>query len=493
MSSSAPALDTAPLAAPSPRQVAGLWARHLTSLTVPGIGVAFVATGPHPWYVAPLFLLPLVLVHDIDCVARWERAQPDSRLPAWPFDALVYLLAGLQLWLVAETVLLFTRQGIFSVDMAMVFVVVGASSGFSIITAHELIHRRRPWERALGRLLLCSVLYEHFFTEHLRGHHVRVATPEDPATARFGEGYEEFFRRTLPAQLRSAWRLEQRRIGNPGLLDPRLLRNRVLHGLVLEWGIAAAVLAVFGLAAFVAFALQALVAVRLLEAVNYFEHWGLRRSGRRVRLVDSWDTHSWFTYYGLIGLSRHADHHAYPARPYQQLRVWDEAPLLPFGYVGMVDLVIGRNDAFQRSAAVELGRRRLGPFADEAGEGTEVGEEAALARLEQVQAARSPGAPSFFRRLAAAIPPPARAALLFAAVVLAVTTGVQWETGGAEMGFAPRLALDTWIAGVFAFSIRARGWLGERVRLEVASWLLAFGLLLALGVLGDLARAALAG
>lgn len=86
------------------------------------------------------------------------------------------------------------------------------------------------------------------------------------------------------------------------------------------------------------------------------------REGKRVRPIDSWDTHSWFTYYALIGLSRHADHHAWAARPYQKLRVWDEAPILPHGYVGMIPLVVIGNRRFQRLATAELERRRLGPF-----------------------------------------------------------------------------------------------------------------------------------
>ena len=47
------------------------------------------------------------------------------------------------------------------------------------VTGHELIHRRSPAQRWLGRVLLASVLYEHFYTEHLRGHHVRVGTAAD--------------------------------------------------------------------------------------------------------------------------------------------------------------------------------------------------------------------------------------------------------------------------------------------------------------------------
>jgi len=85
--------------------------------------------------------------------------------------------------------------------------------------------------------------------------------------------------------------------------------------------------------------------------------------------VDSWDTHSRFTYYALTGLTRHADHHAYAARPYQDLRVQPEAPMLPRGYIAMFPLVLARNREFQRLMTEELRRRRLGPFAEDAGRG----------------------------------------------------------------------------------------------------------------------------
>jgi alkane 1-monooxygenase len=459
------------------RDVAGLWVRHLAALFIPLLSLVFLRTGPHAWYVAPLFMLPLIAAHQIDCSARYERRQPEASLPAWPFDVLVYALAGLQLWIVVETVRLFQVQSLFSVDMVMTFVLVGGSSGFSIITAHELIHRRKRWEQGLGRLLLCSVLYEHFYTEHLRGHHVRVGTAEDPATARFGESYQAFFRRTVPAQLRSAWHLEKRRLGDPdmGLLDRRMLRNRILHGFALEWSVAFGILLAFGLAAFVAFLIQAWSAVRLLEAVNYFEHWGLLRRRSRVRPVDSWDTHSWFTFYGLVGLSRHADHHAWPARPYQQLRVWDEAPLLPFGYVGMVDLVLERNDEFQRLATLELARRRLGPFV-EAEESAPIDAASALSRLASEQPA--PAAAPW-------LPTPVRVALGLALVVLVATLGVQWETGGLAMGPFARTLLCGWILAVFVLVIRLRLWLKARGNLEIVSWAVALTGLLVLGRLTE--------
>ena len=108
--------------------------------------------------------------------------------------------------------------------------------------------------------------------------------------------------------------------------------------------------------------MQALFASRALEIVNYFEHWGLVRSDRRVSSVDSWDTDSWVTYYSLTGLSRHADHHVLPARPYQELQVHEDSPRLPNGYLSLFPLILARNQEFRRRMTAELERCELGPF-----------------------------------------------------------------------------------------------------------------------------------
>ena len=199
-------LETSPKVAPS--DVSEIWLGHLMSLLIPLTTLAFVWTGPHAWYVALVFIAPMAVFTWMDTRPRYERRQPVELLPGWPFDLLVFVLVGIHFAILLGLVRLFTEQAFFSLDTAMIFVLVGGNSGFSIITAHELIHRSSSLKRLMGRLMLSTVLYEHFYTEHLRGHHVRVGTPEDPATARFGETYRAFWRRTVPGQFRSAWRLE---------------------------------------------------------------------------------------------------------------------------------------------------------------------------------------------------------------------------------------------------------------------------------------------
>lgn len=348
-----------------PIDVLGIWAPHLLCFVLPLTTLAFALSGPHPWWGALLFLLPLVASLLADVRSPRERRQPSADLPAWPFDGLLYVLVALQFVNVFLSARLISQSGLLSTDALVAIILVGINTGYSaIVVAHELIHRPQPHLQLLGRALMCTAMYEHFCTEHVRGHHKHVGTAADPATARYGETWHQFWRRTVPAQFRSAWRIECKRLGDPEmkLLDRRMLRHHVLQGVVAESALALAILASFGPAAFVIYLLQARQAAQALEAVNYFEHWGLQRQAGRVQPVDSWDTDSWFSLYTLVGLSRHADHHAYASRPYQQLRYFAESPKLPSGYFGMVWMVWMSNDRLRGLLSAELERRGLGPF-----------------------------------------------------------------------------------------------------------------------------------
>jgi len=352
---------------PVPIAAIKMWTRHLLCFVFPLLTLGFVASGPHSGYGALLWLVPLPLFDWWDHRSGAARHEPVVDTPTWPFDAMLYLLAALQFLNVALLAHLFSVQRLWSADALVAVLLMGANSGVTaLVVAHELIHRKEAHLRLLGRALLCTVVYEHFYTEHVRGHHVRVGTPDDPATARYGETLWRFLRRTVPGQFRSAWRLEAERLGDADMRpwDVRLVRSRVVHGLIGEWALALAIGVLWGPTAVAIFVLQALNAIGSLERVNYFEHWGLVRRTRKVRPVDSWDTDSSFTLFALVGLSRHADHHAFASRPFQQLRHRHQSPKLPTGYFAINYLMIFRNRRFQSLMTDELRRRRLGPFAD---------------------------------------------------------------------------------------------------------------------------------
>lgn len=220
---------------------------------------------------------------------------------------------------------------------------VGVVGGLAINTAHELGHKRASSERWLSRVALAQTGYGHFFIEHNRGHHVRVATPEDPASSRLGESFWAFLPRTVAGSLRSAWGLEAARLDRLGKSHwgPH---NDVLGAWAMTVGLFAVLAIVFGPVVLPFLLIQAAVGFSLLEVVNYLEHYGLlrgkREDGRYERCLPehSWNSNNVASNVLLYHLQRHSDHHANPTRRYQALRHVEEAPQLPTGYAGMIVL-----------------------------------------------------------------------------------------------------------------------------------------------------------
>lgn len=222
---------------------------------------------------------------------------------------------------------------------------VGTVGGIAINAAHELGHKRGMSERRLSKIALAQTCYGHFFVEHNRGHHVRVATPEDPASSRLGESLYAFIGRSVLGSLRSAWKLECDRLARVHK-SKWSLHNEVLNAWLLSV-ILFIVLAVwFGPVVVPWLFGQAVIGIFLLETVNYLEHYGLRRqklpNGRyeRVRAGHSWNSNTVIANVFLFHLQRHSDHHANPMRRYQALCHADEAPQLPGGYGTMLLLAI---------------------------------------------------------------------------------------------------------------------------------------------------------
>ncbi|ADG97247.1 Alkane 1-monooxygenase [Segniliparus rotundus DSM 44985] len=220
---------------------------------------------------------------------------------------------------------------------------IGVLGGIGINTAHELGHKKERLERWLAKITLAQTFYGHFYLEHNRGHHVRVATPEDPASARMGESFWAFWPRSVFGGLRSAWRLEAERFRKLGK-SPFSVKNDVINAWLMSVALYAVILVVFGWQLLPLLILQAVFGFSLLESVNYLEHYGLLRqkapSGRYERAAPrhSWNSDHIVTNVFLYHLQRHSDHHAYPTRRYQTLRSWDGAPNLPSGYASMITL-----------------------------------------------------------------------------------------------------------------------------------------------------------
>ncbi|WP_375498912.1 alkane 1-monooxygenase [uncultured Jatrophihabitans sp.] len=297
------------------------------------------------WWIGPMVIY--VLIPSLDLVIGDDPSNAPEDALAWLeqdryYRWVTYLFLPCQFVTWFTGFWLMTRHGgLGVVDSVGLAVSLAMLNGVAINTAHELGHKKEHLERWFARIALAPCGYGHFFVEHNRGHHVRVATPDDPASSRLGESFWRFWPRTVAGSVRNGWRLERTRLRR---MDRSVwsLHNDVLNAWAMTVGLWAVTIVLFGVGIWPYLLLQAVLAFSLLEAVNYIEHYGLRRAslpnGRYERVTPrhSWNSNHLTTNLFLYHLQRHSDHHANPTRRYQSLRHFEESPQLPAGYAAMI-------------------------------------------------------------------------------------------------------------------------------------------------------------
>jgi alkane 1-monooxygenase len=210
------------------------------------------------------------------------------------------------------------------------------TGGIGITVAHELGHKKSTLERFYSKVLLLTVCYMHFYIEHNRGHHVTVATPDDPATARKDENFYSFWVRSVFMGYAHAWKLEHSRLINQNKSN---LHNNMIWFTLLPILFCVIVTVGFSFlqgtinwAVPAFFFAQSVLAFTLLELVNYIEHYGIVRKQiapgkyERVNPLHSWNASHMISNFFLFQLQRHSDHHANASKRYQVLNHYNESP-----------------------------------------------------------------------------------------------------------------------------------------------------------------------
>ncbi|MBT0957817.1 alkane 1-monooxygenase [Alphaproteobacteria bacterium KMM 3653] len=302
-----------------------------------------------------VFVLPLctwLLFSILDGLLGLYEANAD---PDTPDTSLTWYRAITLIWFPVQFVLIFggiwvmTHTGHLNIweKIGLAFGLGVVSGTIGINYSHELMHQKNKTERWLADLLLATVLYSHFRSEHLLVHHTYVATPKDPVTARYNEGFHRFFPRVLRECLASAWNAEAKMQARRNR-SPFHPSNPFWRYGALQLGFVLLAVLIGGWLGLLLFLYQAFIAVWQLELVNYVEHYGLTRrhkgEGKYEPVLPrhSWNSNHKASNWLLINLQRHSDHHYKPNRRFPLLQSYDdtEAPQLPYGYPVMTFLAM---------------------------------------------------------------------------------------------------------------------------------------------------------
>lgn len=188
----------------------------------------------------------------------------------------------------------------------LVFIVFNLNSA-QFAVAHEIMHKP-GWRRAVGTLHMIKTLNMHFTYEHVFGHHRKVATPEDPASADRGQNVYSFFIKSYFGAYKNVFKMEKEN-------GKSFWNNLLVWSIIGSLTFCCFINAMFGGQAFCFFLIQVVGAVFYLEVINYIEHYGLRRkkladgSYEKVNIRHSWNSPHRFSNYLFFKLQRHSDHH----------------------------------------------------------------------------------------------------------------------------------------------------------------------------------------
>jgi alkane 1-monooxygenase len=213
--------------------------------------------------------------------------------------------------------------------------IVMATNGINV--GHELGHRKSLIARTCSKLLYLPCQYMHFYIEHNFGHHLNVATPEDPATARYKQTVYSFWITSVIRTYVSAWEIQLKllKVSKRSFFS---FKNDMVFYTLFQLSFLVFIYYNFGLYLTLLSILMSIVSFLFLETINYVEHYGLLRkkepSGRyeRVKPHHSWNSNHTIGRIVLYELTRHSDHHFKSSKKYQVLESLDECPHLPHGY-----------------------------------------------------------------------------------------------------------------------------------------------------------------
>ncbi|MCB0549724.1 MAG: alkane 1-monooxygenase [Phaeodactylibacter sp.] len=285
-------------------------------------------------------ILEMIIPPDTHNLAETEKELAREDLF---YDLALYLLVPLHLFVIYAFLNTIADAALTtSVLIARIFMMGTILGVIGINVGHELGHKTsHPLKQVLAQVLLTTSVQNHFVPYHNGGHHKDVATPADLTSARKGDNYYLFALRSQIGGYFKTWGLEAKRLraqGKNPAWNPMILYT--LLPILLLLGI----YYFFGVFATACYFLASVYGIAILEAQNYFAHYGLRRKMRpdgryeRVNAQHSWNSDHIIGRVLLFELTRHSDHHHMGAKPYQVLESREESPMLPYGYPMMLIL-----------------------------------------------------------------------------------------------------------------------------------------------------------
>ncbi|MDA9883554.1 alkane 1-monooxygenase [Flavobacteriaceae bacterium] len=301
--------------------------------------IGILVGGPYVYLtvVYTFIFIPILELNTKEYINEYSDDEKKSRNLDPFFDFLLYLNIPIVygIFFFSLNTLVHTNSISEIIGIILSASIVMATNGINV--GHELGHRKSLFSRTCSKLLYLPCQYMHFFIEHNFGHHINVATPNDPATAKYKQNLYSFWISSVTKTYISAWKIQLKllRVSKLSFIS---IKNDMIFYTLFQVSFLIFIYLNYGLIITIYSVFMSVVSFLFLETINYVEHYGLLRkinsNGRyeRVKPHHSWNSNHTIGRITLYELTRHSDHHFKSSKKYQVLESIEDSPQLPFGY-----------------------------------------------------------------------------------------------------------------------------------------------------------------
>ena len=301
--------------------------------------IGILVGGPYVYLtvVYTFIFIPILELNTKEYLNEYSDDEKKSRNLDPFFDFLLYLNIPIVygIFFVSLNTLVHTNSISEIIGIILSASIVMATNGINV--GHELGHRKSLFSRTCSKLLYLPCQYMHFFIEHNYGHHINVATPNDPATAKYKQNLYSFWISSVTKTYISAWKIQLKllRVSKLSFIS---IKNDMIFYTLFQVSFLIFIYLNYGLIITIYSVFMSVVSFLFLETINYVEHYGLLRkinsNGRyeRVKPHHSWNSNHTIGRITLYELTRHSDHHFKSSKKYQVLESIEDSPQLPYGY-----------------------------------------------------------------------------------------------------------------------------------------------------------------
>lgn len=304
---------------------------YLVPLTTLAGVVGFVLGGGYVWLGLATF--PVLLALDIllppDLAPRRIAMPALADLPLYLHVVLMFALYGAFLHSVTSGSNPLTGPQAGWQLTGSILSMAWLSAVPTLPVTHELMHRRHWFPRRISQVLGAFYGDPNRDISHVMTHHLFLDTEHDADTPRRGEILYAFVFRATKGSYVDAIHSEAETLRRHGL-SPWNWRNRNYQQLLLLLALPAACWAWGGAMAMLVCVLSMLASKALIEAFNYFQHYGLVRvDGAPVLKHHAWNHLGRIVRPLGLEITNHINHHLDGYTKFYALRPEPDAPQMP--------------------------------------------------------------------------------------------------------------------------------------------------------------------